>query len=125
GDYSSARGYWIRIVAEYPYGDSPLSDETVSYVPLEQVKRPSGSAYTNGPGSNTGYVSVKWDPVPEASGYKVWIYNGKDYEAFDVGNTTTWTTQGQNIWPTEAEISSGKYQLHHDQKGNELSLDPS
>ena len=77
GDYSSARGYWIRIVAEYPYGDSPLSDETVSYVPLEQVKRPAGSAYTNGPGSNTGYVSVKWDPVPEASGYKVWIYNGK------------------------------------------------
>ncbi|OOR07366.1 wall-associated protein [Bacillus cereus] len=125
GDYSGARGYWIRVVAEYPFGDSPLSDETISYIPLEQVKKPTGSAYINATDKQTGYVSLKWDGVPEAAGYKVWVYNGKDYEAFDVGNVTTWTTQGQNIWPTKDEITKGQYLLHHDKKGVELALDPS
>ncbi|MED3085626.1 DNRLRE domain-containing protein [Bacillus toyonensis] len=125
GDYSGTRGYWIRVVAEYPFGDSPLSDETVSYIPLEQVKKPTGSAYINATDKQTGYVSLKWDGVPEAAGYKVWVYNGKDYEAFDVGNVTTWTTQGQNIWPTKDEIAKGQYLLHHDKKGGELALDPS
>lgn len=125
GDYSGRRGYWIRVVAEYPFGDSPLSDEVVPMIPLEQVKKPTGSAYINATDKQTGYVSLKWDGVPEAAGYKVWVYNGKDYEAFDVGNATTWTTQGQNIWPTKDEIAKGQYLLHHDKKGVELALDPS
>ncbi|MEW9184300.1 DNRLRE domain-containing protein [Bacillus mycoides] len=125
GDYSSRRGYWIRVVAEYPFGDSPLSDEVVPHIPLEQVKKPTGSAYINATDKQTGYVSLKWDGVPEAAGYKVWVYNGKDYEAFDVGNATTWTTQGQNIWPTKDEIAKGQYLLHHDKKGVDLALDPS
>ncbi|WP_255258214.1 DNRLRE domain-containing protein [Bacillus toyonensis] len=126
GDYSSARGYWVRIIATYPYGDdSPISDESIVYIPLEQVKKPTGSAYINATDKQTGYVSLKWDSVPEAAGYKVWVYNGKDYEAFDVGNATTWTTQGQNIWPTKDEIAKGQYVLHHDKKGAELALDPS
>ncbi|OOR21504.1 DNRLRE domain-containing protein [Bacillus cereus] len=125
GDYSSRRGYWIRVVAEYPFGDSPLSDEVVPHIPLEQVKKPTGSAYINATDKQTGYVSLKWDSVPEAAGYKVWVYNGKDYEAFDIGTATTWTTQGQNIWPTKDEIAKGQYVLHHDKKGAELALDPS
>ncbi|PLR76189.1 wall-associated protein [Bacillus sp. V3-13] len=124
GDYSSAHGYWIRIMANYPYADSPISAENIPYIPLEQVNRPVGSAYTNVTG-NSGYVTVKWDPVPGATGYKIWIYNGRDYEPFDVGNVTTWTTQNQNIWPTDTEIAQGRYLLHHDKGGTELSLDPS
>ncbi|MEC5308854.1 DNRLRE domain-containing protein, partial [Bacillus thuringiensis] len=85
GDYSGRSSYWIRIVAEYPFGDSPLSDEIVPFIPLEQVKKPDGSAYINATDKETGYVTLKWDAVPAAAGYKVWIYNGKDYEAFDVG----------------------------------------
>ncbi|MFB8328961.1 DNRLRE domain-containing protein [Bacillus wiedmannii] len=125
GDYSGRRGYWIRIVATYPFGDSPLSDEVVPTIPLEQVKKPGGSAYINATDKATGYVTLKWDPVPEASGYKVWIYNGKDYEAFDVGNKTNWTTQNEKIWPTKDEIAKGQYLLHHDKKGAELAVDPS
>ncbi|PFZ97887.1 DNRLRE domain-containing protein [Bacillus wiedmannii] len=125
GDYSWRRGYWIRIVATYPFGDSPLSDEVVPFIPLEQVKKPDGSAYINATDKATGYVTLKWDPVPEASGYKVWIYNGKDYEAFDVGNKTNWTTQNEKIWPTKDEIAKGQYLLHHDKKGAELAVDPS
>ena len=124
GDYSSSHRYWFRIVAEYPFDYSDFSDAEVPYIPLEQVKQPSGSAYTNVTG-NSGYVSVKWDPVPGATGYKVWIFNGNEYEAFDVGNVNTWTTQNKNIWPTDSEISQGRYLLHHDNAGTELSLDPS
>ncbi|MGU3372269.1 DNRLRE domain-containing protein [Bacillus mycoides] len=125
GDYSGRSSYWIRIVAEYPFGDSPLSDGVVPFIPLEQVKKPDGSAYINATDQQTGYVTLKWDSVPAATGYKVWIYNGKDYEAFDVGNKTNWTTQNEKIWPTKDEITKGQYLLHHDKKGAELAVDPS
>ncbi|MFD3447575.1 DNRLRE domain-containing protein [Microbacteriaceae bacterium 4G12] len=124
GDYSAAHRYWIRVIATYPNGDSPFSDEVIPYIPLEQVQTPTGSAYAN-INPNTGYASMNWNPVPGATGYKVWIFNGKDYESFDVGNVTTWTTQNQNIWPTEAEISQRRYLLHHDKMGADLSIDPS
>ncbi len=37
GDYSRKSSYWFRIVAEYPFGESPL-DGVVPFIPLEQVK---------------------------------------------------------------------------------------
>lgn len=125
GDYSGRSSYWFRIVAEYPFGESPLSDGVVPFIPLEQVKKPDGSAYINATDKETGYVTLKWDAVPAASGYKVWVYNGKDYEAFDVGDKTNWTTQNEKIWPTKDEIAKGQYLLHHDKKGTELAVDPS
>ncbi len=125
GDYSWSSAYWIRVIAEYPFGDSPLSEGVIQHLPLEQVKKPTGSAYINATDKQTGYVSLKWDGVPEAAGYKVWVYNGKDYEAFDVGNKTNWTTQNEKIWPTKDEIAKGQYLLHHDKKGAELAVDPS
>ncbi|MDR4458788.1 hypothetical protein, partial [Bacillus tropicus] len=82
-------------------------------------------AYINATDKTTGYVTLKWDAVPEAAGYKVWIYKGKDYEAFEVGNKTNWTTQNEKIWPTKDEIEKGQYLLHHDKKGVELAVDPS
>ncbi|MEM5640845.1 hypothetical protein AAHH71_30215 [Bacillus toyonensis] len=104
GDYSSAHRYWIRVIATYPYGYGPWSEANTPYIPLEPPKQPTGSAYVNIAG-NDGYTSINWNVVPGATGYKVWVYNGKEYEAFDVGNVTTWTTQNQNIWPTQTEIS--------------------
>ncbi|EJQ78680.1 YD repeat (Two copies) [Bacillus toyonensis] len=124
GDYSSSHRYWIRVIATYPYGYGPWSEANTPYIPLEPPKQPTGSAYVNIAG-NDGYTSINWNVVPGATGYKVWVYNGKEYEAFDVGNVTTWTTQNQNIWPTQTEISQGRYLLHHDKAGTELALDPS
>ncbi|WP_188388787.1 DNRLRE domain-containing protein, partial [Priestia taiwanensis] len=125
GDYGNEHKYWIRIVAEYPSGDSPLSAGTTVYMPMETLKAPLGGAYPNLSGSDTGYINLSWESVPSAAGYKVWIYNGKEYEAFDVGNVTNWTTQNQNIWPTLTEITAGAYKLHSDKKGTDLALDPS
>ncbi|MFJ8522653.1 DNRLRE domain-containing protein [Bacillus cereus] len=125
GDYSKRSSYWIRVMAVYPFEDGPLSDGVVPFLPLETMNPPTGSMYVNATDRQTGYATLKWDPVPAAAGYKVWIFNGKDYEAFDVGNTTNWTTQNQNIWPTKDEVAKGQFLLHHDKKGVELPLDPS
>ncbi|MCL6473073.1 MAG: DNRLRE domain-containing protein [Firmicutes bacterium] len=85
----------------------------------------SSSAYGNAVNSKNGYVNLSWGAVPGAAGYKLWIYNGRNYEAFDVGNTTSWSTQGKRIWPTPSEIAAGRYALHHDGAGAELADDPS
>ncbi|MBT2615079.1 MULTISPECIES: amidase domain-containing protein [unclassified Bacillus (in: firmicutes)] len=85
--------------------------------------KPTGATFSNGDG--TGYVDLSWEQVPGATSYKVWLYNGKEYETFDVGNTTTWSTKNKKLWPTVEEINTGRYALHHDSKGSELSVDPS
>ncbi|KOS29720.1 hypothetical protein ADK18_05500 [Bacillus anthracis] len=76
---------------------------------MEQVKKPDGSAYINATDQTTGYVTLKWDAVPEAKGYKVAIYNGKEYEEIEVGNKTNWTTKNKKICPTKEEIAKGQY----------------
>lgn len=124
GGAQNFNGYKFKLKVGYEDYRGIESDEKTVYMPLEQMQKPFGSAYTNVTGNN-GYISVGWKPVPGATGYKVWIFNGKDYEAFDVGNVTTWTTQNQNIWPTDAEIAQGRYLLHHDKAGTEFSTDPS
>lgn len=116
--------YKVKIVAKYNGGKSPVSDITKEYLPNEKMQAPKADAYSNLKQKNTGYVHLKWEASPLATGYKVLVFNGKDYESFDVGNKTSWNTQNQKIWPTKAEIEAGKYALHHDDKGTELAKDP-
>ncbi|WP_373862740.1 DNRLRE domain-containing protein [Listeria newyorkensis] len=117
--------YIVRIVATFPGGDSPTSDITDVYMPLETMAPPTGKAYANLAGSNTGYVQVNWLPNANAEGYKVGLFDGKKYIWFDVGNKTTWTTQNKGIWPTQAEVAAGGWTMHTDGKGAELAQDPS
>ncbi|WP_243495792.1 DNRLRE domain-containing protein [Priestia aryabhattai] len=124
-NYSTRHQYWVRIVATYPKGDSPKSQEVTPYIPLSQPATPTGIAYSNIPNSSDGYVDLNWKSVVGATGYKVLVFNGKSYEEFDVGNSTNWTTRGKKIWPTSSEIANGQYSLHHDENGSELALDPS
>lgn len=51
-----------------------------------------------------GWVKLEWDPVPNASGYKVWVFDGYNYRAFDVGNTTIWDSRSAKIYPTESQL---------------------
>ncbi|SFD61812.1 hypothetical protein [Bacillus sp. UNCCL81] len=90
---------------------------------LESPEKPVLQVTKNNDGSNTGYINVSWNSVPNAIGYKVAIFNGLDYEYFDVGNATSWTSQNKGIWPTNDEINSGRYQLHLDGTGAELPQD--
>lgn len=70
-------------------------------------------------------MNLIWEKVQNAKGYKINIYNGKEYQSYDVGDVDHWTTQNKNIWPTSEEIKAGSYKLHTDGKGRELALDPS
>lgn len=126
GSYQTSTNYWIRVIAYNSLGETIKSNAyTPSITTLAKPAAPSGFTYTNMLSSKSGYVVLNWNEIPNATGYKVWIFNGKEYQAFDVGNTNSWTTQGKGIWPTANEISLGKYVLHTDQKGTELSLAPS
>ncbi len=85
-----------------------------------------GSCWASPCGTNSsqGYVNMYWNAVPGAAGYKVNIFNGISWDPFDVGNTTSWTSYGKGIWPTQAEIDSGRWWLHHDNAGQNLANDP-
>jgi len=53
----------------------------------------------------TGYVTLNWSSAPNATGYKVWIFDGNQYRTIDVGNTTSWDSRSNvngKIWPTES-----------------------
>ena len=101
---------------------------TITYYPVSQStpKDPNlkVTAKGNGVNSGTGYLELSWDKVEGAQNYYVGIHNGKEYEYFYVTGTTSWTTKGKGIWPTETEINSGRYSLHHDGKGAELPMIP-
>ncbi|MBQ8935093.1 MAG: DNRLRE domain-containing protein, partial [Oscillospiraceae bacterium] len=101
---------------------------TITYYPVSQSnpKDPNlkVTAKGNGVNSGTGYLELSWDKVEGAQNYYVGIHNGKEYEYFYVTGTTSWTTKGKGIWPTETEINNGRYSLHHDGKGAELPMIP-
>ena len=117
-------GYDVRVIAIYPGGNSPSSDFVRTYLPIGETKVPLAKAYSNISQEESGYVSLNWEEVPLADGYEVLVFNGKEYQTFDVGKKFSWTTQGKGIWPTKEEINSGKYLLHTDGKGTELAKDP-
>ncbi|MEY9867603.1 RHS repeat-associated protein [Peribacillus sp. B2I2] len=100
--------------------NQPYLSVTYSGVP----NAPTGSAVGNGINSGTGYVNLNWTPVAGATGYKVLVFNGKEYEEINVGNVTSWSTKGKKIWPTAAQIAAGNYNLRLNGTGTELADDP-
>jgi len=122
--YASSRLYYFRVSAIFPGGESDNSD---AYTPIMPLNQPKATPFANSTGGDNGYMKLSWDQDPNAEGYHIWIYNGKNYESFDLPgkDNTTWTTQGKGIWPTADEIAAGRYQLHTDGKGTELAKDPS
>ncbi|MFD4707947.1 DNRLRE domain-containing protein [Gottfriedia sp. NPDC058432] len=129
GGYEDRTYYYIKISAYNEDGDSLQSDAEIKYIPsLTTPPPPNGDVYANELASDYGYASLTWDSIPGATGYKVWVFNGKFYEPYDVKNTTSWTTKGKGIWPTDAEIANAdptKTQvLHQDGKGTDLPREP-
>ena len=133
----------IAFMARYPehkdsaqqfclFGDPALRlafnpGELVSDVSPSDPVVPTGTAYGNASGSGTGYVQMNWSANSESdiAGYKVYLFNGDQYqEVEDVGNLTSWSSQGKGVWPTLSEILNGGYLLHTDGLGGELWDDP-
>ncbi|MBP0726704.1 RHS repeat protein, partial [Bacillus sp. RG28] len=124
-NYPNNKNFWFRISATYPLGDSTTSGPFTPTIPnLNKPAAPTGTSYTYGNG--TGYINFNWKAVTGATSYKIWLFNGHEYESLDVGPATSWTTKGKKYWPTDQEIKAGKYNLHlADNKGAELPVDPS
>ncbi|MBD1371037.1 RHS repeat protein [Hazenella sp. IB182357] len=114
--------YWKKFYSSENSSNQPYLSITYH---LPTPNTPTGITYANWVGSDSGFVDLNWDAIPGATGYYVWIFNGKEYQKFDVGNVTSWSTHNKGIWPTTDEITAGKYLLHTDGKGTELARDPS
>lgn len=94
---------------------------TVNY--SSKPAAPTVSVYSTGVNKTTGYANISWGAVSGAAKYKVGIFNGTTYQWFET-TSTSWSTNGKAIWPTTAEIQSGRYTLHTDGHGAELANDP-
>lgn len=125
------KGFMLHTVNQQDHWKKFAATETGKNIPYLEVKytynKPEKSVIktkSNGAGTSTGSMNLTWDMVPGATGYKVIIGNGYNYEQFAVGNVTSWTTKGKGIFPTKAEIDKGLYTFRKDGKGEEFSNDP-
>lgn len=120
--------YIVRILAIYSSGDGPTSDITEAVMPPETLPAKSEKSViktvSSGAGTGTGYMDISWQAVSGAIDYKVVIGNGYNYEYFNTGNVTSWSTKGKGIFPTQAEIANKQYKFHQDGKGVEFASDP-
>ncbi|MBC2676314.1 GW dipeptide domain-containing protein [Listeria booriae] len=122
-NYSDRLFYYTRVIAVYANGESPTSDAATVTMPLSTI---SGSEVeANGIDDATGSLDLYWEPQSDVSGYKIWLFDGKNYIPFDVKNEVEWHSQFRNIWPSNEQIQSGKSDILLDDSGTELSKTPS
>lgn len=53
-----------------------------------------------------GWVTLSWPAVQGATGYKVHVFDGNAYRAFDVGNALSWDSRAAKIYPAESTLDS-------------------
>ncbi len=69
----------------------------------------SPTTYDDQPRAGRGKVDLSWNRVAGAAGYKVYAFDGNAYQ--QVGRvlgskTTTWTSAGANVFPTDSRVAS-------------------
>ncbi|MGB9866532.1 MAG: fibronectin type III domain-containing protein [Bacillota bacterium] len=77
-----------------------------------------------------GWVKLTWQPVQGATGYKVYVFDGNAYRAFDVGSRTYWDSREEKIYPPESVLDSysdnavSSDLFRHDKSGLDLRDTP-
>ncbi|MGL4521856.1 MAG: DNRLRE domain-containing protein, partial [Bacilli bacterium] len=126
GKYPNTQHYWFRVTANFSQCESAMSEAATPYIPVGNIVANEPIVTTTNIDPTTGSIELKWKGMMGATGYRIWIFNGKDYESFDVGGQERgWSSKDKNIWPTNEEIANGRYLLHKDGEGTELAVDPS
>lgn len=88
----NGKEYWKKLISSANSANKPYIEVTYT---IPKGNTPTIKAYHNG--DSTGYFDISWKKVEGAKGYKVWIYNGKEYQAISAGNVTSWSTKGKKI----------------------------
>lgn len=100
----NGQNHWKKFIAAENGTNAPFLEVKYSYA---KPNKPRVQAYSNGSGSGSGHFNVQWDAVPGATGYKVAIFNGYDYEYIPVGNVTSWTTKDKKYSRRQKKLHKG------------------
>jgi len=77
-----------------------------------------------------GQIILTWNEVEGAIGYYTEIYDGNQWNRYDIGDTTKWDSSIAKIYPTEAYLKSYEDNTHteeifiHNKQGLELRDNP-
>ncbi len=81
-----------------------VGDGTVTTVPCAPAITGGDGGLGWAPTSGRGYVTLSWSPVPGATGYTLYVWDGATYEAFDLGESTQWDSRQALIYPPDASL---------------------
>ena len=129
--------YYFRLSATYvnynamhwQWQSNTVDVRTIPPTPATPTGTTSRVAWDQSVGRSK--VVVNWNAVPNANGYKVWVFDGNQYRSFDVGNVTTWDSSVARIYPDpnwlaaqpDNSISGNPFRI--DQSGFDLQDNPS
>jgi len=124
--------YYFRVRAEHPgwYGGYSAISSCRTVPPTPQAPSGTTSRVTWSQTVGRSKVVLTWPGVQGATGYKVWVFDGYQYRAFDVGATTTWDSSQARIYPdpnwlaSQADNSIGADPFNHAGGGFDLQDDP-
>lgn len=123
--------YTYKVFAINAEGAGPSASASVWTVPATPTGlRVAQSGDFGWAPAGRGWLVLQWDPVPGATGYAVWVWDGNSYRRFDVGNQTTWDSRVAKIFPTESWLNSkadnsvSTDPFNHSQSGENLRDDP-
>jgi hypothetical protein len=77
---------------------------TVPCAPSSVVGANGGMGWSNSAGR--GWVTLDWTPVQGATGYRVWVFDGNQYDPVDVGTATSWDSRQWLGYPAESTIAA-------------------
>jgi len=81
-----------------------MENPTVTAVPLEPAIAGSDGGLGWSPTAGRGYVTLSWPPSPGATGYTLYVWDGATYEAFDLGDVTSWDSRQGRIYPADQSL---------------------
>jgi len=76
----------------------------VTTVPAEPTITGRDGGLGWSPTSGRGYVTLSWPPSPGATGYTLYVWDGVSYEAFDLGDATSWDSRTAAIYSPDASL---------------------
>lgn len=121
-NYQNTSNYFIKLVAKSSKGTSLASPTLRVWFPTAEPKNyGKGFLYSN---ETEGYANLSWDPVNDAQGYLISLFNGREYQpvANVDSETTFWSSKHFYLWPKT--LISPTFLTSDSEDGVELPFSP-